>query len=187
MEQTSQATKSQGFSLRAFATFSVVLSTLVLTVTGIVLFFKPAGLMQMLSYRRGWVDLHIVIALIMVVAAVIHLCINWKVLTSYLARTSTSFMRMKKELLVAAVVVIGLSFGSMVGWCPVSGLMKHGGPPKQAGAAQVRGQGEGAEEHEGGMERGEGREGGQQGGAQAQGAQPGGQSEQHGDRDGDGD
>jgi hypothetical protein len=119
-------------SVRALATFFVILSAVVLTVTGVVMYFKPAGLMTPTSHGR-WVDLHIVMSLAMVLAACVHLWCNWKTLVHYLSRGTATARRKVRELALATAVIVVLTVASMAGLCPLGTLMPHRGPTGSGG------------------------------------------------------
>lgn len=141
MQVNSRAMPRRGLDLRPFATFLVLFSTIVLTVSGIVMYFRPGFLLSLMPYRLAWKDMHIAMSLVLVIGAVMHVIVNWRVLVAYLSRQAGAGLVRWRELTVAVLVVIVLTGLTCVGLCPVSNLVPHRGPGGP-GMPGVRGQGE---------------------------------------------
>jgi hypothetical protein len=120
------------FHGRAFVTFYVILSFLVLTVTGIVLFITPPGRIanwsdwRLLGFSKSqWQTVHTVFSFIFVIAASFHLFFNWKVILGYVARKFREGINKRREL--AAALTVGViifvmaadniaPFGTLMAW-----------------------------------------------------------------------
>jgi hypothetical protein len=99
------------FSWRAFVTFYVVLSFLVIALTGIVLFITPPGRIanwsdwRFLGFSKSqWQTVHTVFSFIFVVAASFHLFFNWRVILGYLAKRLNEGIKKGRELAAAATI-----------------------------------------------------------------------------------
>lgn len=109
------------FHFRAFISFFVLVSALVITVGGVVLYLSPPGRIanwtewRMLGLSKTqWQEIHTIFALLFVVTAGIHTYLNWRVLLSYLRDRVRGGMGRGRELAaasVAAVVVFGMTLG----------------------------------------------------------------------------
>jgi hypothetical protein len=55
-----------------------------------------------------FMSIHNIASLLFVAAAVVHVTLNWKVLTHYVSAKVGEYMWFKRELLIAVLVVFGL-------------------------------------------------------------------------------
>jgi hypothetical protein len=107
------------FHFRAFISFFVLVSALVITVGGVMLYVSPPGRIanwtdwRILGLTKTqWQEIHTIFALLFVVTAGIHTYLNWRVLLSYLRDRVRGGMRRGRELAaagLAAVVVFGMT------------------------------------------------------------------------------
>lgn len=120
------------FSWRAFVTFYVVLSFLVIAVTGIVLFITPPGRIanwsdwRLLGLSKSqWQTVHTIFSFLFVVAASFHLFFNWRVILGYIARRINEGINKRRELalsLTAGTIVFVMAadgmapFGTLMSW-----------------------------------------------------------------------
>ena len=120
------------FSWRAFVTFYVVLSFLIIAVTGIVLFITPPGRIanwsdwRLLGFSKSqWQTVHTIFSFIFVVAASFHLFFNWRVILGYIARRINEGINKRRELalsLTVGIIVFVMAadamppFGSLMSW-----------------------------------------------------------------------
>ena len=83
-------TTKNKFKTKSFATFTVAWMFLILTFSGVILYFTPSGrianwtswtLLGLL--KEEWQGLHNLFAILFVLFIVLHLFFNWKVLMSY--------------------------------------------------------------------------------------------------------
>ncbi|RME68842.1 MAG: DUF4405 domain-containing protein [Verrucomicrobia bacterium] len=112
------------FILAAFA---------VLTVSGAVLFLAPPGRIanwtdwRIWGYTKAqWQAVHIVFAAAFVVAAVVHLCLNWRPLVSYLRSRVTRRFGVRAEWVVALLLAVGVWAGTHYQIPPFSSLVAWG-------------------------------------------------------------
>ncbi|HSV74430.1 MAG TPA: DUF4405 domain-containing protein [Chthonomonadales bacterium] len=132
---------SRPMSLRALATFAVLLSCVWLIVTGTLLYLKPAFMRQLSPYRHAWSDLHIAVSIVLIVAAIVHLFCNWGALKAYLTRRSGGSGVRWRELATVTACLCLVTFAVFAGFCRLSDLVDHGGPPPGVGERLGRGDG----------------------------------------------
>ncbi len=102
------------FRWRVFISFGLLLSFLVLLVSGVILYVAPPGRVanwtdwRMIGLTKGdWQHQHTVFALSFVLLSILHLfLINWKLFLSYLKRRASGGRKQPIEL--SAVIVLGL-------------------------------------------------------------------------------
>ena len=130
------------FSWKAFVSFYIVFSFLVLGLSGIVLYIAPPGRIANWSIWRlvalskaQWQAVHTIFALLFLVAGAFHLYFNWKVLMAYLKTKMHEGMRMKREVLAASVGGLVLVVATIAGLPPFSTVMDVGDDLKNAWAA----------------------------------------------------
>lgn len=127
------------FHWRVFVSFYVVLSFLMLTASGLVLYVAPPGrianwsIWTMVALSKSqWQAVHTIGAFLFVVAAAFHVFFNWKVLMAYLRSKLVEGINRKWELAsatAAAVFVVGVS---VAGVPPFSTIMTFGEEVKNA-------------------------------------------------------
>lgn len=129
------------FSWKAFVTFYVTLSFLVLGVSGLVLYVAPPGRVANWSiWRLGaltkaqWQAMHTVMSFVFLAAAGLHLFFNWKVLTAYVRSRLHEGVRMKRELAAAVSAGVFLLALTVAGVPPFSTVMEVGDDIKNAWA-----------------------------------------------------
>jgi hypothetical protein len=120
------------FQWRAFVTFYVVISFIVISLTGIVLFITPPGRIanwsgwRLMGFsKEQWQTVHTIFAFLFVIAASFHLFFNWKVVVSYLTRRFKEGLSKRRELIASltiSVIVLVMSadgappFGTLMSW-----------------------------------------------------------------------
>ncbi len=105
---------------RRFVTLQVALGFLVLTVTGLVMFFWPpraggaAAHFSLLGLgRHGWEDLHITFSFLFLAAVSLHLWLNRRALFGYFGRRAPR-LRISVEALVSALLGLLLVGGTLL-------------------------------------------------------------------------
>ncbi|MFC1561520.1 DUF4405 domain-containing protein [candidate division KSB1 bacterium] len=108
--------RTKYFHTKGFVSFLTMWSFLVLGISGIILYFTPAGRVANWSgwtiigfTKEGWGGLHTITALLFIVTIVFHLIFNWKVLMNYFRERYKRGIRLKKELSLS-LSVMGLFF-----------------------------------------------------------------------------
>ncbi len=121
------------FNKKAFVSFLTLFYSIVIILTGVVLYFAPPGRVahwvewKFLGLtKEEWQAVHTIFSFIFVVIAGYHLYYNWVVFWSYLKSKVVDGIKMKKELLwsgVLTVAVLGLVLGNVP---PFSTVMDFG-------------------------------------------------------------
>jgi hypothetical protein len=127
------------FSWKAFVSFYMAASFLVLTLSGLVLYVAPPGRVANWSVwtlialsKAQWQAVHTVFSLIFVVAGSFHLFFNWKVLVAYVKTKVHDGVRMKRELGFAGSAALLLAALTIAGVPPFSTVMAVGDDLKNA-------------------------------------------------------
>ena len=102
----------KSFNFRSLVTFTVVLSFLVISFTGVILYLTPQGRMAhwtgwslFMLGKEQWSAVHINTCLLFLIAASLHIYLNWRVLISYIRTKAVAGFRRKWEFATAAVVI----------------------------------------------------------------------------------
>ncbi len=120
------------FSWRAFVSITAGLSFLGMCVTGIILFVVPPGRIANWTgwtifglTKRQWIGLHIWLSSVFMVAAIVHIYLNWRPLVGYLKNRASQSFAFRAEW-VTAMLICGLitictladirPFSSLLAW-----------------------------------------------------------------------
>lgn len=127
------------FSWKAFISFYIVFSFVVLGLSGIVLYVAPPGRVANWSVwtlvaltKAQWQAVHTIFSFIFIVAASFHIFFNWKVLVAYVKSKLHDGIRMKRELTAASIVGLTLMVATIAGLPPFSTVMDAGDDIKNA-------------------------------------------------------
>lgn len=119
------------FNWRAFFSLYVVISFVVMAVTGLVLFATPPGRVANWSEWRlagltkeEWQAIHTTFTLVFLVAASFHVYYNWNILLSYLRNRMRQGVPRKRELAWSAVAATALLALTLADVPPVSYIME---------------------------------------------------------------
>lgn len=130
---TTAQSDAKPFSWRAFVTFYVVLSFLVLAITGIVLFITPPGRIanwsdwRLLGFSKSqWQTIHTIFSFIFVVVASFHLFFNWRVILGYVGRRMREGINKRRELAASLTVGIVVLVMAADGLAPFGTVMDLG-------------------------------------------------------------
>ena len=122
------------FYWRSYVSFSLVLSFLVITVSGIILYLAPPGRIArwtdwvMLGFNRGqWEDLHTLFSYLFIILGFFHLLMfNWRLFFSYIRTRLEKRLNRKREM-VSALITFAVIFGfSLAKIPPVYSVMDLG-------------------------------------------------------------
>ncbi|MFC1513530.1 DUF4405 domain-containing protein [candidate division KSB1 bacterium] len=124
------ATPKRKFKTKSFASFSTALIFFILTITGIIIYFTPAGRIAnwtnwtVLGLTKDeWQGFHVIFAAVFVGFIILHLLFNWKVLMSYMVNKKRPGFRLKREFGLALFVVGIIMTVTLAKWPPVWVLM----------------------------------------------------------------
>jgi len=110
----------KGFHRRGFVTFLTLMSFVIMTVTGIVLYFAPQG---RVAYwvdwhfwgidKNDWGSIHTISCFLFIIVGIYHLVLNWKPFLNYISHRAARGFRLKKEFGVALALSLFVILGSM--------------------------------------------------------------------------
>lgn len=134
------ANEKKGFKLRSFTSFSLVISTVIMSWSGFILYVAPPGRVAnwgtwqlMLFTKAEWQALHTIFSYIFFILAVIHLFfVNWKTFLTYFKSKIKAGLNRKWELF-ASIAVSGIIFiGTLRSWTPFGPVMSFGEKVKES-------------------------------------------------------
>jgi hypothetical protein len=126
--------KKKRFNLRSFTSFSLVISTIIMSWSGFILYVAPPGRIAnwgdwrlMLFTKAEWQALHTIFSYMFFILVVIHLFfVNWKTFLTYLKSKLKSGLNKKWELATAALVSALFFIGTLESWTPFGPVMSFG-------------------------------------------------------------
>jgi hypothetical protein len=125
--------RNQAFYWRAFVSFYMILSTLVVAISGSILYIAPPGRIANWSYwafgaldKASWQAVHTIFAFLFVVTAAIHVYFNWRVIVAYIKTKMSEGIRRKWELAASSALVVGILSLTLAGVPPFSTVMSVG-------------------------------------------------------------
>lgn len=128
-----QIWQKRAFQWRAFTSFYVVISFLIISTSGIILYITPPGRVAYWSAwtlfgltKQQWQSIHTIFTFLFIVAVAFHLYFNWKVLLSYLRSRLNEGMKRRKELTLSLVVAGGVLLFTAMNLPPFSAVMVLG-------------------------------------------------------------
>ncbi len=122
------------FYWRSYVSISLLLSFLVIAVSGVILYLAPPGRVArwiswvMLGFNRGqWEDLHTLFSYLFIVFGLFHLFLfNWKLFFSYLRSRITRKINRKREIIFALATFLAIALFTLAKWPPVYSVMDLG-------------------------------------------------------------
>ncbi len=101
------------FSWRAFVSLYVTWSSIILLVSGIILYIAPAGRIAKWTHipilgleKSEWQAIHTIFSFILIIFAGLHLYYNWRPFTSYLRDRFKKTFALRKELTTSLLLTI---------------------------------------------------------------------------------
>lgn len=121
---------AKGFQTKAFISLLTFGSFIIMSITGIVLYAAPRGMIAYwVNWKLGglekpqWEAIHILSCFFFVVVGIYHLINNWTLLKNYLAGKIAGGGKMKKELAICALVILGIIIGPLYRAAPFTYLL----------------------------------------------------------------
>lgn len=118
------------FQTKGFTSLLLTLSFLALAFSGVILYVTPRGRVAnwtgwtLLGLEKDqWQSVHTNIAILFVLAALMHIAFNWSMLWCYIKKRGSLALNMKWEMLVAIVVASVVLVGSALEWPPFRSVM----------------------------------------------------------------
>jgi len=125
---------SKKFSWRAFISFGLTYSFIIIFLTGIVLYLAPAGrIAQWVNWKfagfskEEWQAIHTIFSYLFVILSIFHLfTVNWKTFVSYLKNKTQNGLNKKRELFISTFLTIAIFLGILFSVPPFSSVMDFG-------------------------------------------------------------
>jgi predicted transcriptional regulator len=132
--------KASNFNIRSFTSFTLAISTFIMSWSGFVLYVAPPGRIAnwgtwklMLFTKTEWQALHTIFSYLFFILVVIHLFfVNWKTFLTYFRSKLKSGLNKKGELTSALFLSIFVFIGTLQSWTPFSPVMKFGETVKES-------------------------------------------------------
>lgn len=134
--------------LRKITSLTSFFSFIVLIITSVVLYCVPQGRVAYWSMwtflglsKEQWGDIHITSGALFLVMAIIHIWLNWKIITAYLTDKARKFNFKSPSVLISILLTLFVTFGTLAGLPPMrqvlqfasylktQGEIKYGNPP----------------------------------------------------------
>jgi len=130
---TTQTHKWYTIKWRSLASFFLVISSVLILISGVVLYIAPPGrYANFYGWRILWLDkgqweaIHTLFSYTAVIFSVIHLVVNWQVLLNYLWDRARKAYALRRELTIAIVITILVGVGTLYNIPPFSTVMDLG-------------------------------------------------------------
>ena len=121
------------FHSRALTSLIVVTSFLIMTITGIVLYFAPHGrVAYWIIWRFAWLtktewgNIHIISSIVFAIAGGFHIYFNWRPIVNYFAGKIESTLKYKKELAASLLLSVFIIAGSIHPMPPFNYVLDFG-------------------------------------------------------------
>jgi hypothetical protein len=127
------------FNLRSFTSFTLVISTLIMSWSGFILYVAPPGRIAnwgtwklMLFTKAEWQALHTIFSYLFFILVIIHLFfVNWKTFLTYIKSRLKSGLNKKWELGTAILLSSVFFVGTLRHWTPFEPVMAFGEKVKE--------------------------------------------------------
>jgi len=133
-------TEKNKFSWKAFISIGLFYSFIIIFLTGIVLYFAPAGrVSNWINWKfigitkENWQAIHTIFAFSFAILSIFHLfTINWRTFWNYLKSKSSTGLNKKKEFYLSTILTVLVFFGVIYTIPPFSSIMDFGGYLKES-------------------------------------------------------
>lgn len=120
-------------SLKKITSLSMLLSMLVMTFTGVLLFIAPPGRVanwtnwEIVGLSKSLIgEIHTTFMVLFIVATILHIFYNLKPMISYMKNKAREFVFFTKEMIVSVAVTIAFLFGTIYQVVPFSTFLDFG-------------------------------------------------------------
>ncbi len=121
------------FHGKSFTSFIIVLSFLIMSISGIFLYFAPPGRVALWSKwtflfltKEQWQAVHTILSLAFIIAAIFHIYFNWSILIGYIKKKLQQGINKKRELIWSTVVTLLITGLTITNIPPFSSIMEWG-------------------------------------------------------------
>ena len=125
--------KKPKFNWRGWTTFVVIISFIVDTVSGIILYIAPPGRIANWTNweiwglsKEAWGAIHTIFGYVLLIIVAIHLYYNWKIFLNYIWSKIRNALNLKWELITASLVCLLVFMGTLWDIPPFSSTMDLG-------------------------------------------------------------
>ena len=122
-----------GLNLRRITSLAILFIAVIITYTGVVLYFAPPGRVANWSdwhflglNREETIAQHTLFSYLFVALGILHTLYNWKPLVGYLKNKSRGAARVNGNLVAALVLTALVAVGTQWGWTPFGEVMTLG-------------------------------------------------------------
>lgn len=134
------STENKKFNLRSFTSFALVISTIIMSWSGFILYIAPPGRIAnwgtwklMLFTKAEWQALHTIFSYLFFILVIVHLFfVNWKTFLTYFKSKLKAGLNRKWELIAASLVSIIIFIGTLRNWTPFEPVMAFGEKVKES-------------------------------------------------------
>ena len=121
------------FHWRGWTTFVVVISFVVDTLSGVILYIAPPGRVEKWIQwkiwgltKDQWAAVHTIFGYVLLIIVAVHLYYNWRIFVHYLWTKAKKVLNLKRELALSVVVCLVIFLGSIWSIPPFSTVMDIG-------------------------------------------------------------
>ncbi len=121
------------FHFKSFTSISVLVSFLIMTISGIILYFAPPGRIAHWSEwkfwaltKEQWQAQHTIFSLLFVIFSALHIYYNWQALIGYIKRKAQKGLNRKMEILWSTVLSVVIIVLTLFNLPPFSTIMDWG-------------------------------------------------------------
>ena len=118
---------------RALTSLILVWSFIIEVITGIVLYIVPPGRIanwtnwKLLGINKsGWEALHTIFGYLFLFFGILHIIYNWKPMVNYIKKKVNTGIRVKKELVISAIITVIFTAGTLFNAVPFKSVMDFG-------------------------------------------------------------
>lgn len=132
--------KETKFNLRSFTSFSLVVSTIIMSWSGFILYVAPPGRIAnwgiwklMLFTKAEWLALHTIFSYLFFILAIVHLFfVNWRTFLTYFKSKIKAGLNRKWELGITIALTVLIFIGTLESWTPFGPVMSFGEKVKES-------------------------------------------------------
>jgi hypothetical protein len=132
--------KESKFNLRSFTSFSLVVSTIIMSWSGFILYVAPPGRIanwgtwKLMLFSKGeWMALHTIFSYIFFILVIVHLFfVNWRTFLTYFKSKLKQGLNRKWELAVTLIFTVIIFIGTLKSWSPFGPVMAFGEKVKES-------------------------------------------------------
>lgn len=129
----------KSMSLKKITSLTMMLTMIVMTYTGIILFITPPGRIahwtqwKMLGMtKEQFASVHSTFMVLFILVTILHVYYNWKPLTSYMKNKAKQMIVFTKEMLVACLLTVVFFTGALYEISPFSNFLNFGSDIKES-------------------------------------------------------